>query len=56
MRIAIVGAGNVGPALGKGWTNSGHDDVFGVRDPSSPKHASDRDIYMTIPDAARASE
>ena len=37
MRIAILGAGNVGTALGIGWSRAGHDIVFGVRDPSDPK-------------------
>jgi predicted dinucleotide-binding enzyme len=36
-RIAIIGAGNVGSALGKGWLKAGHEVVFGVRDPQSSK-------------------
>ena len=39
MRIAILGAGRVGRALGAGWAAHGHDIVFGVRDPSDPRHA-----------------
>lgn len=39
MRLAIVGAGNVGGALGRGWAHAGHEVVYGVRDPKSPKHA-----------------
>jgi predicted dinucleotide-binding enzyme len=39
MKIAIIGAGNVGGALGGAWVKSGHDVMFGVRDPSSPKVA-----------------
>ena len=35
--IAIIGAGNVGSALGKGWLKAGHQVVFGVRDPQSAK-------------------
>jgi predicted dinucleotide-binding enzyme len=38
-RIAIIGAGNVGGALGGSWARAGHSVVFGVRDPSSPKIA-----------------
>jgi 8-hydroxy-5-deazaflavin:NADPH oxidoreductase len=34
MKIAILGAGNVGQALGSGWAKSGHNVVFGVRSPS----------------------
>ncbi len=36
-KIAIIGAGNVGSALGKGWLKAGHQVVFGVRDPQSAK-------------------
>jgi predicted dinucleotide-binding enzyme len=38
MRIAILGAGKVGAALGAKWFRTGHDIVFGVRDPSDAKH------------------
>src|SRR3954452_1435988 len=37
VRIAIMGAGNVGGGLGKAFTAAGHDVVFGVRDPGSTK-------------------
>jgi predicted dinucleotide-binding enzyme len=37
MKIAIIGAGNVGGALGKRWAALGHEVVFGVRDPGSDK-------------------
>ena len=37
MRIAIIGAGNVGGGLGKAFAGVGHDVVFGVRDPASAK-------------------
>ena len=37
MRIAILGAGNVGGGLGQAFRAVGHDVVFGVRDPGSPK-------------------
>lgn len=37
MKIAIIGSGNVGSALGFGWLKSGHSVVFGVRDPQSVK-------------------
>src|SRR5690242_6473889 len=40
MRIAIVGKGNVGKALGPNIATAGHDVVFGVRDPRDPKYAS----------------
>ncbi len=36
MRIAIIGKGNVGSALGKGLTKAGYEVKFGHRDPSEP--------------------
>jgi 8-hydroxy-5-deazaflavin:NADPH oxidoreductase len=38
MRIAIIGAGNVGQALGRGWTAARHEIVFGVRDPDPSRY------------------
>lgn len=38
MKIAIIGAGNVGQAHGAGWHRAGHAIAYGVRDPSDPKH------------------
>lgn len=37
MKIAVIGAGNVGGALGKGWAKKGHSVMFGVRDSSDPE-------------------
>jgi predicted dinucleotide-binding enzyme len=37
MRIAIMGAGNVGGGLGAAFAAVGHEVVFGVRDPESEK-------------------
>lgn len=37
MRIAIIGSGNVGGTLGKRWAALGHEVIYGVRDPESPK-------------------
>ena len=39
MRIAIIGTGNVGSALGRGWARAGHDVWFGARDPGKPELA-----------------
>lgn len=36
-KIAIIGAGNVGSALGKSWLKAGNEVAFGVRDPQSSK-------------------
>lgn len=37
MKIAIIGAGNVGGALGRGWAAVDHSVSFGVPDPTSDK-------------------
>jgi len=39
MNIVIVGAGNVGRALGGGWVRTGHQVTFAVRDPNKPELA-----------------
>jgi len=38
MDIAIIGAGNVGAALAKGWAKKGHNILFGVRNPGDSKY------------------
>jgi len=37
MKISIIGTGNVGSALGKGWASKGHTILFGTRQPESEK-------------------
>lgn len=37
MKIAIIGTGNVGRALGTSWAKKGHQVIFGSRDPHSEK-------------------
>jgi 8-hydroxy-5-deazaflavin:NADPH oxidoreductase len=37
MKIAIIGAGNVGRALATGWRKGGHDVTLGVRDPAGSR-------------------
>lgn len=37
MKIAIIGAGNVGGTLGAAWARKGHQIVFGVRNPNGEK-------------------
>lgn len=51
MRIAILGAGNVGGGLGRAFEAAGHDVLFGVRDPESTKTLA---ALADIPDAAAA--
>lgn len=38
MQVAILGAGNVGGALGRGWSRAGHTPAYGVPDPADPKY------------------
>jgi predicted dinucleotide-binding enzyme len=38
MQIAIIGAGSVGGALGKGRARAGHAITYGVPDPSEARH------------------
>jgi 8-hydroxy-5-deazaflavin:NADPH oxidoreductase len=57
MRIAIIGAGNVGSALGRGWLSAGEDVVFGVPNPADPKYTSlPRERLRTPLEAARNAE
>ena len=59
MHIAIIGAGNVGKALGQNWAKRGHDVTYGVRNPADAKYAplnSQRLKTASIADAARAAE
>jgi predicted dinucleotide-binding enzyme len=44
MKIAIIGAGNVGGALGKGWARAGHAIAYGVPDPSDAKHRATAEV------------
>ena len=37
--IAVIGAGSVGSAVGRGLAASGHEVTYGVRDPGDAKHA-----------------
>jgi 8-hydroxy-5-deazaflavin:NADPH oxidoreductase len=37
MKIAVIGAGNVGSALGTAWAKAGHAIIFGVRDVNKPE-------------------
>lgn len=62
MKIAIIGAGNVGGTLGKGWAKAGHDVVFGVRDTADPKPkellaaAGGKARAATVKDAAASAD
>jgi predicted dinucleotide-binding enzyme len=57
MRIAIIGAGQVGRALGQGWLRAGHEILYGVPDPNDPKHADlGPDRVKTVAAAAQSSK
>src|SRR5215469_9024705 len=49
MRVAVIGAGNIGGALGRAWDRAGHEVVFGVRDPAEPK------VVALLDDTQRAT-
>jgi predicted dinucleotide-binding enzyme len=36
VKIAVVGAGNIGGTLGARWAEAGHEVVYGVRSPGAP--------------------
>jgi predicted dinucleotide-binding enzyme len=59
MRIAVVGAGNIGRTLGGKWTAAGHHVVYGVRHPGEPGTAAVADavadadvVVLAVPGAA----
>lgn len=63
MKIAIIGAGNVGGSLGKAWAKAGHYIIFGVRDPGKGKTqppiaeiGAGASTVATVPDAARSAD
>lgn len=62
MKIAIIGAGSVGTALGVSWSRAGHDIVFGVRNPQSETARSAANaiekgaVVTAVPDAAASAE
>jgi hypothetical protein len=56
MKIAIIGAGNVGGALGRRWHEAGHDVTFGVREPSSEKYKDLEGKMEGIEAAVRGAE
>ena len=47
MRIAVIGAGNIGRTLGTKWGAAGHQVVYGVRSPGAPDTAAVADAVAT---------
>jgi len=57
MRIAIIGAGSVGTALGQSWLKRGQDVTWGLRNPADPKYAALPKERLKPPaEAAKAAE
>jgi 8-hydroxy-5-deazaflavin:NADPH oxidoreductase len=54
MRIAVIGAGAVGQALGQGWSKAGHAVKFGMPDPKAAKYQSLPAQQLATPTAASA--
>jgi len=52
MKIGIIGAGQVGGALGRGLARAGHQVVYGVRDPQDAKHRALDDVLREAGDLA----
>ena len=60
MKVAVIGAGNVGGAIGGAWEKTGHEVIFGLRDPSKKKGAKPTDeairdadiVLLALPGAA----
>ena len=59
MNISILGAGNVGEALGVGWVKAGHAVTFAVRNPADAKYDGIRKAgaaVATVADAVGAAD
>jgi predicted dinucleotide-binding enzyme len=62
MKIAIIGAGNLGGTLGRRWAKAGHSIIFGVRDGAGGKtkppiaEIGGSATSMVIPDAVRSGD
>ncbi|MEM9072763.1 MAG: NAD(P)-binding domain-containing protein [Myxococcota bacterium] len=55
MRIAVLGAGNVGSTIGRGL-EAKHDVLYAVRDPAAPKYAALKDRARPVGEAIDAAE
>jgi len=59
VRIAVIGAGNIGRTLGAKWAAAGHEVVYGVRSPEAPDTAAVEEavpgaevVALAVPGAA----
>ena len=39
MKVAVIGAGNIGGTIGEAWAKAGHEVTYGLRDPAKKKGA-----------------
>lgn len=61
MKVAVIGTGRVGGALGTGWVRSGHTVVFGSREPDSSEvkqllKSADKVKSASVQEAARTAD
>lgn len=56
MRITIIGAGNVGTALAKGWKKAGHEPGFAMRDPESDSSRKAKAAGFSVTELADAGK
>ena len=59
MRIAVIGAGNIGRTLGEKWRAAGHEVIYGSRAPAAPDAAAPAEavagadvVLLSVPGAA----
>jgi 8-hydroxy-5-deazaflavin:NADPH oxidoreductase len=46
MKVAVIGAGNIGGTIGGAWEKAGHEVAYGLRDPSKKKGAKNVDAAL----------
>jgi hypothetical protein len=56
MKIAVIGAGNLGGTLGRRWHEAGYGVVFGVREPNGEKYRALPAPRATPADAAQSAD
>lgn len=62
LKIAVLGAGNIGGTLGRKWSAAGHQVAFGVSDPTGPRsrglraELGDNVTIGTVADALQAGD
>ena len=57
MRIAVIGASNVGATLGRRWAALGHEVIFGAREGDDVKGGAPPGTpHASVPDACRDAE